>query len=62
MECKKDSLYTFLRLLTEWVEDNTLYYDDEKDELDPTKERVVKRPEYISLRTVKELLEKAVKE
>lgn len=60
MECKKDRLDAFLRLLTEWVEDNTLYYDDEKDELDPTKERVVKRPEYISLRTVRELLEKAV--
>lgn len=62
MECKRDRLDAFLRLLKEWIEDNTLYYDDEKDELDPTKERVVKRPEYISLRTVKELLEKAVKE
>ena len=61
MEWKKDRLGAFLQLLIEWIENNTLYYDDEKDELDPTKERVVKRPEYISLRTVKELLKKAVK-
>lgn len=60
MECKKDRLDAFLQLLTEWIEDNTLYYDDEKDELDPTKERIVKRPEYISLKTMVELLKKAV--
>lgn len=61
MENKNDKLGIFISLLTEWIEDNTLYYDDGKDELDPTKERVMKRPEYISLKTVKELLEKAVR-
>jgi hypothetical protein len=49
-----------MELLKEWVEENTSYYEDEKDDLDPTKQRLEVRPQYIPLEVVAELLKKAV--
>lgn len=57
---KKEKILVFMELLKEWVEENTSYYEDEKDDLDPTKQRLEVRPQYIPLEVVVELLKKAV--
>lgn len=59
---KKEKILVFMELLKEWVDDNTVYYEDEKDDLDPTKERLEVKPRYIPLKVVVELLKKAVEE
>lgn len=59
---KEEKILVFMELLKEWVDDNTVYYEDEKDDLDQTKERLEVKPRYIPLKVVVELLKKAVEE